>query len=173
MNVGEIGWAARDLEDLINEISPQLLAYLTRMTQPVDDAADILAETLLTVWKRRSSLPTTRDQARAWIYVTARNHLANHRRGHVRRTALADRLREQLAGYDDGVYDNDRAQQVRDALACLPDEDQEIITLINWDGFGVAEAGVVMGLSPSTARSRYARAKARLVRALATEEGYR
>ncbi|MFT4030553.1 MAG: sigma-70 family RNA polymerase sigma factor [Protaetiibacter sp.] len=160
-------WSAAEVEALIAEVSPELLAYLTRRTQPVDDAADVLAETLLTIWKRRADIPPTRDCARAWMFVTARNHLMNHARGQARRHALADRLRDNLAGYDEAAPSgDDRAELVRDALGALPPEDQELIGLIIWDGFGVAEAGAIMGLSASTSRSRYSRAKARFARAL-------
>lgn len=166
-------WQPEELEHLIAQVTPDLLAYLTRRTEPADDAADVLAETLLTVWRRRTSIPLTVDRARAWIFVTARNHLMNHNRGRARRLALADRLRDQLSGYDAARTSEDaRAQAVRDALACLPDEDQELITLVIWDGLGVADAGAVIGLPPSSARSRYARAKARFARAMAELDEY-
>lgn len=160
-------WSATEVEELIAEVGPELLAYLTRRTQPVDDAADVLAETLLTVWKRRADIPPTRDRARAWMFVTARNHLMNHIRGRARRHALADRLRDNLSGYDDAATDGgEQAETVREALGLLPVEDQELIGLIVWDRFGVAEAGSIMGLTASTARSRYSRAKARFLLAL-------
>lgn len=164
-------WEPEEFEAFIAQVSPDLLAYLARRTQPADDAADVLAETLLTAWRRRSDVPATADRARAWMFVVARNHLMNHQRGEARRLALADRLRDQLAGYDDAIYTgDDRAQLVRDALSFLPEEDQELITLIIWEGLGVGDAGAVIGLSPSSARSRYARAKARFARALAELE---
>lgn len=164
-------WPDAEIEALIAEVSPELLAYLTRRTQPVDDAADVLAETLFTVWKRRADIPPTRDRARAWMFVTARNHLSNHQRGQARRHALADQLRDNLAGYDEAApTGDDQAELVREALGSLPPDDQELIGLIVWDGFGVAEAGAIMRLSASTARSRYQRAKARLVRTLEEQQ---
>lgn len=49
--------------------------------------------------------------------------------------------------------------------AWTPAQVEELIGLMISDGFGVAEAGNIMGLAASTARSRYHRAKARFVRA--------
>ncbi len=160
-------WESQAFEDLIARVSPDLLAYLARRTPSPEDAADVLAETLLTVWRRRAAVPDTEDAARAWMFVVARNHLMNQLRGHVRRLALADRLRDQLASYEDSEWPDEHTEQIRDALGCLPEQDQELITLIIWDGLGVAEAGVMLGLSPSGARSRYARAKSRFAKALA------
>ena len=54
------------------------------------------------------------------------------------------------------------AERALDALAGLSERDQELIRLVIWDGFGVGEAGTVLGMKESTARSRYARAKSRL-----------
>lgn len=162
------GRAANDhLDDLIRDVSPDLLAYLARWTQPVDEAADVLAETLLTLWRRRRDVPVERDHARAWVFGVARRQLANHRRGTLRRRALAQRLSEQLTGYDDAPEATDPlAERVAIALGNLSVEDQELITLVIWDGFSLADAGLVLGLPSSTARSRYARAKARFSRAL-------
>jgi len=53
-------------------------------------------------------------------------------------------------------------EAITDALAELTENDRELVTLILWDGFGVAEAGAVLGLKPATPRTRFARAKARL-----------
>lgn len=163
--------SVEELEDLIRSVSPDLLGYLVRWTQPVDDAADVLAETLVVAWRRRHDIPAGHDHARAWLFVVARNTLANHRRGQLRRRALADRLRVQLAGYDEGgPVGDEQTERVRAALGTLPLEDQELITLIIWDGLAVAEAGQVLELPASTARSRYARARTRLARALAGQE---
>src|SRR3984885_8000211 len=77
-----------------------ILGYVLRRTDNPDDAADVIAETFLTAWRRLEDMP--RDpQARLWLYGVARRVLANHHRGERRRSALTDRLRAELAlGYD-------------------------------------------------------------------------
>ena len=52
------------------------------------------------------------------------------------------------------------------ALARLPANDREAITLIAWDGLRPAEAAIVLGQSPATFRVRLHRAKRRLRREL-------
>ncbi|WP_363432020.1 sigma factor-like helix-turn-helix DNA-binding protein [Microbacterium sp. LWH3-1.2] len=39
---------------------------------------------------------------------------------------------------------------------------RELLILIHWDGFNIAQAARVMGLNQSSARTRYSRAKQRL-----------
>jgi RNA polymerase sigma factor (sigma-70 family) len=147
------------LDPFLREIAPDLLAYFTRRVWPAEEAADCLSETLLVLWRRRGDLPPDEQDRRAWAFGVARRVLANFRRGAVRRLALNDRLRESLAT-DPVATTTD--ETITDALAQLHENDRELITLILWDGFGVAEAGAVLGLKPATARTRFARAKARL-----------
>ncbi len=46
------------VEKAVREHAPGILAYFSRRVEPGHDAADLLAETLLVVWRRASSLPT-------------------------------------------------------------------------------------------------------------------
>ena len=63
---------------------------------------------------------------------------------------------------------HDDELDVRLKAGALPDRDRELVLLVAWEGFGVAEAGVVLGLKPDAARQRYARARARLRQRLTT-----
>lgn len=44
----------------------------------------------------------------------------------------------------------------------LRESDRELVTLVHWDGLTLAQAASLIGMNPSTARTRYARAKERL-----------
>src|SRR5215472_12223538 len=57
-----------------------ILGFALRRTASPDDAADILAETFLTAWRRLDELPAG-DDARLWLYGVARRVLANYYRG--------------------------------------------------------------------------------------------
>src|SRR6266511_3820793 len=76
--------------------SPPILGYVLRRTQSPDDAADVVAETFLTAWRRLDDLPRGLE-ARLWLYGVARRVLANHRRGERRRLRLTERLRDDIA----------------------------------------------------------------------------
>jgi len=51
---------------------------------------------------------------------------------------------------------------LRAALASLRDDDQEILRLVAWDGLATAQLALVLGCSPSAARTRLHRARSRL-----------
>lgn len=52
------------------------------------------------------------------------------------------------------------------ALESLSHDQAELVRLVHWDGFTIAEAGKIMGVGASTARGRYASARAGLRAAL-------
>lgn len=149
-------------EDLIAPIMPDLLRYFARRVTPVDDSYDCLSETLIVLWRSSRKLPSDAHDIRAWSFGVARKVLANHVRGQSRRAALTARIGEMEVG---GDHPNQGAP-VREALEKLSGRDHELVRLIVWDGFGVAEAGALLGLKPATARTRYARAKSQLKRHL-------
>lgn len=101
-----------------------------------------------------------------WLFTIAANVLANHRRSRSRRLALADSVRQQIAL---GQTSSDFAESVavRDAVLRLRDAHRELVMLIHWDGFTILEAAEILGVNPSTARSRYGVARAALRQALA------
>lgn len=82
------------------------------------------------------------------------------RRSGVRRQALTDRLCEEALARPPvtGQQDDD----LREALASLDPLDAEIIRLLHWDGFALAEIAHHLGKPAGTIRSRYSRARAAL-----------
>jgi RNA polymerase sigma-70 factor (ECF subfamily) len=138
-----------------------LLGYALRRTTNTDDAADVLAETFLTAWRRLDDVPAG-DQARLWLYGAARRVLANHRRGERRRLALADRLRAELAvTYEQPDY-TDGVAEIAYAFRRLPATDQELLSLAGWEGLAPSEIATVLGCTRNAARIRLHRARRRL-----------
>lgn len=148
---------------LFDDAERDLLAYALRRVQRPEDAADIVAETFLVAWRRLDDVPAG-AQARLWLYGVARRQLANQRRGHLRRSQLVDRLRDELpaAVAGTGAPPDDRVQALRDALQRLGAEDRELLTLSSWEGLSPSEIAVAMELPAVTLRSRLHRARKRL-----------
>jgi RNA polymerase sigma-70 factor (ECF subfamily) len=148
--------------------SRPLLAYAVRRVSRVEDAADVVAETMLVAWRRLDDVPSG-DDARPWLFGVARNVLANHVRTTTRGERLGAKLREQLAGVtlDDHADAAGTAVVVRDALGRLEDDDRELIRLTSWEGLGPSEIAVAMELPVATVRTRLHRARRRLREELA------
>jgi RNA polymerase sigma factor (sigma-70 family) len=150
---------------LFDDTERDLLSYAVRRVQRPEDAADIVAETFLVVWRRLDDVPPGAE-ARLWLYGVARRQLANQRRGQLRRSQLVDRLRAELPGAlaaaAGSAAEDERAADVRAALARLGAEDRELLMLSSWEGLSPGEIATVLELPAVTLRSRLHRARRRL-----------
>lgn len=135
-----------------------LLRYFERRVNDAEDAADLLSDTAMTAWRRIEDLPRG-DAGRLWLFGVASKVLANHRRSRRRYDALVGRLRLELRATQPRGPMDDEAVAVRDAVSRLRAEHRELVMLVHWDGFTVADAAEILGLNASTARSRYAAAR--------------
>jgi RNA polymerase sigma-70 factor, ECF subfamily len=142
-----------------------VLGYVLRRTSNADDAADVIAEIFLTAWRRLEDMPPE-PQARLWLYGVARRVLANHYRGERRRSALAGRLRADLAVYRPPEYTGELALIAR-AFRRLPDADRELLALTAWEGLDHGQIAVVLGCSRNAVRIRLHRARKRFEAELA------
>jgi len=146
-----------------------LLGYALRRVNRPEDAADIVSEAFLVAWRRLHDVPAG-DEARLWLYGVARRTLANHRRGDLRRTALGERLGQELAT---AVPDHSHAVVEREtmaaALARLADRDREVLELAAWEGLQPREIAEVLGISDIAVRSRLSRSRARLRKLVGNE----
>jgi RNA polymerase sigma-70 factor (ECF subfamily) len=147
-----------------------LVGFALRRTQRPEDAADVVAETFLVVWRRIDAVPAA-DEARLWLFGVCRRVLANHERGRTRRTRLGARLRDVLG--EETVPDLASGVAstlvLHDALAHLKPADRELLQLVAWEGLEPREAAVVLGVPARTVRTRLSRARTRLRDQLDTE----
>jgi RNA polymerase sigma-70 factor (ECF subfamily) len=155
------------LLEALRSTAPDLLAYFERRVQPREDAADLLGEVMIQAWRRVDAVPSDLEHRRMWLFTIAHNVLFNHVRTNRRRSALTERIRQQLA--DEPTHDHSEVAALRDVVRRLPEGQRELVMLIHWDGFSIREAAELLGLNPSTARSRYAAAREALQRALEPE----
>ena len=135
--------------------------YVARRVADPQDAAEVVAETFVTLWRRFPDAPPG-DQLRPWVYGVARRTLANHHRGERRRSALTERLASDLAVLDRTVPDpGERDRSVAAAFAALSDADRELLALVAWEGLSHEELAVTLGVSRAVVRLRLHRARRR------------
>ena len=147
-----------------------ILGYVLRRTQNADDAADVVAETFLTAWRRLDELPSG-DRTRLWLYGVARRVLANHRRGERRRSDLSDRLGAELSGVHRDPEFTGELASIGAAFRSLPDADRELLGLVAWECLDNAQIAVVLGCSRNAVRVRLHRARARFSSAMSAAGG--
>src|SRR5437763_10464951 len=118
------------------------------------DADAIAAEVMTIAWRRLADVPA--DDARPWLYATARNLLLAERRRAARtapqvepESAAAPELRE---------LDPELAR----ALRSLSPLDREALLLIAWEELTPTEAASALGINSTAFRVRLLRARRRL-----------
>lgn len=160
------------IEMVIGDNSDDLLKYLLRRVTQPEDAADLLARVMLALWENGARVPVTHEGARMWCFGIARNVLREHYRHGTKRLNLADKLRDRLntielhRSADAVAEDNIRAEIVRRAVGQLDERSRELLILVHWDGFTIAQAARILAMNESSARTRHGRALKRLERML-------
>jgi RNA polymerase sigma-70 factor (ECF subfamily) len=142
-------------------------------------ADDLVAETFLAAFRRRTSYDTSRSQARPWLYGIATTLIARQRRSEQRlyralaRTGV-DPLPEPIA---DQVVRRVAAQgqqrRLAAALAGLSPADREVLLLVAWGGLSYEEIAEAVAVPVGTVRSRLHRARRKVREALANAEQFR
>lgn len=165
--------ADRWAESVVTANAQDLLRYFRRRVDHPEDAADLLGRTLLAFWENSRRVPTTEEGARMWCFGIARNMLREHYRAATKRASLANALRDHLAGSgsrnesaDPASDSHLHARSVRQVVAQLDEKSRELVILVHWDGFSIAQAARLLSMNTSTARTRYGRALRRLRRDL-------
>lgn len=153
-------------EAAYRELYAPVCGYVLRRTREPEDAAEVVAETFATLWRRFDSCPRG-SELRPWLFGVARRVAANQRRGERRRTALGERLAESL---DREAFDLlgpvDETSDLARAFAGLSEPDRELLSLVAWEGLTREELAVALGTSRAVVRLRLHRARKRLRDAL-------
>ena len=151
---------------LASLVSEPLRRYVERRAGP-DMAQDVLAETLVVLWRRLEDVPT--DDHIPWCYAVTRGCLANATRAAHRQRRLVQRLTlVQSLQYSEPVLDD---ADLYDALGRLSEQDRELLRLWAWERLAPQEIAVVLGVTPNAARIRLHRARAKLGQLLAGRNG--
>lgn len=158
--------ARQRFEAIVGRVYEPLQRYARRRVHP-DDVDDIVAETLLVLWRRLEEAPAGHELA--WCYGVARRCVANLRRSRDRRSRLADRLADQARAQAADEAASARPAPRRgpdtdvldDVLDQLPEADAELLLLWAWEDLSARDLGHALGISTNAATLRLFRARRR------------
>ncbi len=147
----------RDLGELLREHDPMMRAVAFRIVGPIV-LDDVMQEAYLRAVKSYSSFEG-RSTFRTWLYRIVRNTAVDHIRRTQRRvkTVSDDLLPVEPAG-PDGYG----PLEIEAAIAGLPLEQREALTLVAVVGLNYGEAATLLELPEGTVASRVHRARAAL-----------
>ena len=154
----------RTTEDIWNEFSQRLRAFILSRVFDPDDADDILQDVFV---KLHTHIDTLRDEERlaAWLYQIARNTIADHYRARMQTVAMPETL-----AVEDEPSESDApgriAASLRTMVERLPDRYRAAVVLSELEGLPQHEVAGRLGLSLSGAKSRVQRGRDMLREAL-------
>jgi RNA polymerase sigma-70 factor (ECF subfamily) len=162
----------RDFAALFDRHATAVHRYLARrIGRTIAD--DLLAQTFLVAFERRTRYDRSRPDARPWLYGIATNLLRRHHRDEVRqyqafaRTGVDPVLVECP---DDRIVERVDADAwslpLAAALAELRTGDREVLLLFAWGELSYAEIADALGIPIGTVRSRLNRARSIVRRAV-------
>jgi RNA polymerase sigma-70 factor, ECF subfamily len=143
---------------------PEVAAYARRRGSRDPEA--LAAEALTIAWRRLADVPA--DDARPWLFATARNLLlaewreasATDRRGGIPETAAETEPQVQILD-----------PELERCLRALSVRDREALLLVAWEDLTPALAARSLGVSQAAFRVRLHRSRTRLRRLLAAGDG--
>jgi RNA polymerase sigma-70 factor (ECF subfamily) len=142
--------------ELYRAHGPMLLSYLIRLTGGDQyRAEDMLQETLLRAWRHPEARTAMGEWSRPWLLTVAKRIAIDHVRAAIIRPGELhdDRLGDR-AQIDDTYERFVDREEVRFALASLPDRLRVVLIEIYFKDHSVAEAARTLGIPPGTIKSR-------------------
>jgi RNA polymerase sigma-70 factor, ECF subfamily len=151
-------------ERLIGEI-PSLRAFATSLSGSVQQADDLVQDTLLKAWSHADSFMEGTN-IRAWLFTILRNtyYSLYRRRGReVQDTDGIHASKVAVAGGQESAID---LADFRIALAKLPEEQREALIMVGATGLSYEETAEICGVAVGTIKSRVSRARLKLAELL-------
>lgn len=142
---------------LFQSYAPRVKSYMMRQGADPNTAEELAQETLLTVWRKAALYSGEKGSATTWIFTIARNLRIDRLRrefpwqelpeGHDE-TASSDILP------DEAVSEAERRARVQSALATLPQDQHEVVSLSYIEGLSHSEIADKLNLPLGTVKSR-------------------
>ena len=151
----------RPFKTLLIENIPALRAFAFSLAGAADRADDLVQETLTKAWAHQTSFRLGTN-LRAWLFTILRNEFYSRMRRRGREVEDVDgSLSASLAvnGNQQSYMD---LQDMKDALARLPEDQCEALLLVSASELSYEEAASVCGVAVGTIKSRVNRARSKL-----------
>ena len=159
----------RAFAELFDRHAGAVGGYATRRLGP-DAGEDVLSETFLVAFARRSSFDAAWDSALPWLYGIASRLIKKHRAREAKhlRSAAQSAAREEHISQGDLEVTIARldaelsTRQLAPLIAALSAKDRETLLLYAWGDLSYEEIALALGVPVGTVRSRMNRVRTRL-----------
>ncbi|MBI1758093.1 MAG: RNA polymerase sigma factor SigM [Actinobacteria bacterium] len=153
-------WA---FDALVRRHKDRLWAVALRTVRDPEEAADAVQDALISAYRAAGSF-RAESAVTTWLHRIVVNACLDRVRRHASHptVALPETGPGEPAERRDRLAEQDVAIVVAEAMAQLPVEQRAALTLVDIQGFSVAETASMLGVAAGTVKSRCARGRARL-----------
>jgi RNA polymerase sigma-70 factor (ECF subfamily) len=142
---------------LFQSYAPRVKSYMMRQGADANTAEELAQETMMTVWRKANLYSVEKGSATTWIYTIARNLRIDRLRKEMTWVSLPEGHDQQAstdALPDDVLSEQERKKRVQDALAGLPPDQLEVVSLSYIEGLSHSEIAERLDLPLGTVKSR-------------------
>ena len=145
----------------LTALIPQMRAFARSLCRDATAADDLAQDALLKAWNNRASFEPGTNM-KAWTFMILRNQFYSDKRRSWRSSQLDPEVAERTLEAASNPIASLELDEVRRALACLPDDQREALILIGAGGLSYEEVSEICGCAIGTIKSRVSRARDRL-----------
>ncbi len=157
-------------QQLFDRYSKKMMGVCLRYAEDRMEAQDILQEGFIKVFDAIKSFSHT-GSLEGWVRrIIVNTALDNYRRTKAKRHAVNIDDVEYTLKEEAGVVEHYSAQHLMDMIHQMPEGYRVIFNLYAIEGYSHKEIAKQMGISESTSKSQYSRARAYLQKALEKED---
>ena len=173
-DVGEAALWTRSLSgdaeafaEIFDRHRDRVFRQAARLVEGREEAEDIAAAAFLELWRRRQDVRLVSGSVLPWLLVTTSNLARNAVRATRRYRAFLARLPRQEPAPDAATIAMDGPAlgiqpELRAALRSLPEQDLHLLSLVAFEDLALADAAAVLNITPSAAKTRLHRVRARM-----------
>ena len=140
---------------------PHLRAFARTLTGDPTAADDLAQDAMMKAWDARASYQMGTNM-KAWTFMILRNQFYSEKRRSWRQSQLDQEAAERTLVAVDDPEAPVALDELRLALASLPEEQREALILVGAGGFAYEEAAEICNCAVGTVKSRVNRARTRL-----------
>lgn len=137
---------------------PHLRAFARTLTGDATAADDLAQDAMVKAWDARASYQMGTNM-KAWTFMILRNQFYSDKRRSWRQIQLDQEAAERTLVAVDNPEAPLALDELRLAMAMLPDEQREALILVGAGGFAYEEAADICGCAIGTVKSRVSRAR--------------
>lgn len=147
------------LGELYDRYGRVVFGVLYRLLGSPEPAEEVTQDSFHAVWRKAATYRTDRGAVRTWLLAIARNAAIDWRRTkgkRIEREAAIDEAAELVEEIrvEDRVIASLRAERIREAVASLPEEQRNVVSLAFWSGLSQTEIAERTGTPLGTVKSR-------------------